>query len=81
MSLRPDCKADVRKQRYKVAVDIVEARRKREENMVEIRKSKREESLRKKRGGVASARDSEPSSGYDQKISLDEKVKFLIVTT
>jgi hypothetical protein len=39
----------VRKKAYKVAVDTDEARRKREDNMVEIRKNKREESLLKKR--------------------------------
>ncbi|RAL42074.1 hypothetical protein DM860_011857 [Cuscuta australis] len=49
MSLRPNAKADVRRSRYKVAVDADDGRRRREENMVEIRKSKREESLLKKR--------------------------------
>ncbi|KAI5064309.1 hypothetical protein GOP47_0020979 [Adiantum capillus-veneris] len=49
MSLRPNARTEVRKKAYKVAVDTDEARRKREENMVEIRKSKREESLLKKR--------------------------------
>ncbi|KAL3614390.1 hypothetical protein CASFOL_042464 [Castilleja foliolosa] len=49
MSLRPGTKADVRRSRYKVAVDADEGRRRREDNMVEIRKNKREESLLKKR--------------------------------
>ncbi|EPS69743.1 hypothetical protein M569_05021, partial [Genlisea aurea] len=49
MSLRPGTKVEVRRNRYKVAVDAEDGRRKREENMVEIRKSKREESLLKKR--------------------------------
>ncbi|KAJ7531343.1 hypothetical protein O6H91_14G055100 [Diphasiastrum complanatum] len=49
MSLRPNARTEVRKKSYKVAVDADEARRKREDNMVEIRKSKREESLLKKR--------------------------------
>jgi importin subunit alpha-1 len=81
MSLRPNSKADARKQRYKVAVDTEEAHRKREENMVEIRKSKREESLlKKRREAVASAPDSQSSTGYDQTISLDEKVSSHIVT-
>jgi len=57
-----------------VAVDSVEARSKREENMVEIQKSKREETLLEKR---REALNSQPSSGYDQRISLDEKVNFL----
>ncbi|KAL6532544.1 hypothetical protein OROGR_014514 [Orobanche gracilis] len=49
MSLRPGSRAEVRRSRYKVAVDADEGRRRREDNMVEIRKSKREESLLKKR--------------------------------
>ena len=57
-----------------MAVDSVEARSKREENMVEIQKSKREENLLEK---CREALNSQPSSGYDQRISLDEKVNFL----
>ncbi|KAK8623913.1 hypothetical protein V6N13_065273 [Hibiscus sabdariffa] len=49
MSLRPSSRTEVRRNRYKVAVDVEEGRRRREDNMVEIRKSKREESLQKKR--------------------------------
>ncbi|XP_059647100.1 importin subunit alpha-2-like [Cornus florida] len=49
MSLRPNARTEVRRNRYKVAVDAEEGRRRREDNMVEIRKSKREESLLKKR--------------------------------
>lgn len=40
---------DVRKKGYKLAVDADEARRKREDQLVKIRKNKREESLLKKR--------------------------------
>lgn len=49
MSLRPNARTEGRRNRYKVAVDADEGRRRREDNMVEIRKSKREESLQKKR--------------------------------
>lgn len=49
MSLRPNARTEVRRNRYKVTVDSDGARRRREDNMVEIRKSKREESLLKKR--------------------------------
>ncbi|CAN1281393.1 Importin subunit alpha-2 [Linum perenne] len=49
MSLRPTARTDIRRNRYKVAVDADEGRRRREDNMVEIRKNKREESLMKKR--------------------------------
>ncbi|KAH9730669.1 Importin subunit alpha-2 [Citrus sinensis] len=49
MSLRPNARTEVRRSKYKVAVDAEEGRRRREDNMVEIRKNKREESLLKKR--------------------------------
>lgn len=49
MSLRPNTRTDARRSRYKVAVDADDGRRRREENMVEIRKNKREENLLKKR--------------------------------
>ncbi|RRT82873.1 hypothetical protein B296_00007451 [Ensete ventricosum] len=45
----PRERVEVRRNRYKVAVDAEEGRRRREDNMVEIRKSRREESLQKKR--------------------------------
>eukprot|EP00253_Pinus_taeda_P004943 PITA_04943 len=73
MSERPNSKADSRKQRYKVGVDIGEARHKRQENIVDIRKSKRAENLlKKRREGVSSAANSQPSIGDDQITSLDE---------
>ncbi|CAM8997453.1 unnamed protein product [Rhodiola kirilowii] len=49
MSLRPSARTEVRRNRYKASVDAEEGRRRREDNMVEIRKNKREESLQKKR--------------------------------
>ncbi|XP_047975371.1 importin subunit alpha-1-like isoform X1 [Salvia hispanica] len=49
MSLRPSAKTEARRSRYKVAVDADEGRRRREDIMVEIRKTKREENLTKKR--------------------------------
>ncbi|XP_023545266.1 importin subunit alpha-4-like isoform X2 [Cucurbita pepo subsp. pepo] len=49
MSLRPTSRTDVRKKSYKTGVDADEARRRREDNLVEIRKNKREDSLLKKR--------------------------------
>ncbi|KAL3505666.1 hypothetical protein ACH5RR_031048 [Cinchona calisaya] len=49
MSLRPTERTEVRRNRYKVAVDAEEGRRRREDQMVEIRKNKREENLLKKR--------------------------------
>ncbi|MBA0863280.1 hypothetical protein Goshw_018957 [Gossypium schwendimanii] len=49
MSLTPNSRTEVRRNRNKVAVDAEEGRRRREDNMVEIRKNHREESLQKKR--------------------------------
>ncbi|XP_021686766.2 importin subunit alpha-4 [Hevea brasiliensis] len=49
MSLRPSSRTEARKKSYKSGVDGDEARRRREDNLVEIRKSKREDSLLKKR--------------------------------
>uniref|UniRef100_A0A7N0U9J2 Importin subunit alpha n=1 Tax=Kalanchoe fedtschenkoi TaxID=63787 RepID=A0A7N0U9J2_KALFE len=49
MSQRPNSRADGRKKSYKVGVDADEARRRREDNLVEIRKNKREDNLQKKR--------------------------------
>ncbi|CAI9119018.1 OLC1v1020667C1 [Oldenlandia corymbosa var. corymbosa] len=49
MSLRPSERTEARRNRYKVAVDADEGRRRREDQMVEIRKNRREENLLKKR--------------------------------
>ncbi|WVZ08652.1 hypothetical protein V8G54_021998 [Vigna mungo] len=51
MSYRPtaNTRTELRRNRYKVAVDADEGRRRREDTMVEIRKNRREESLQKKR--------------------------------
>ncbi|MQL89349.1 hypothetical protein Taro_021914 [Colocasia esculenta] len=61
MSLRPSARTEVRRNRYKVAVDAEEGRRRREDNMVEIRKSKREESLQKKRREGMQAQPLQPA--------------------
>ena len=75
------CNADPRKQLDKVTVDALEARRKPEENMVQIRKCRREEMLvKKRRNSVAAAPNNQPSGGFDQTISLDENVNSLTVT-
>ncbi|GAB2277398.1 hypothetical protein Dimus_012103 [Dionaea muscipula] len=49
MSLRPGARMETRRSQYKVSVDAEEGRRRREDNLVEIRKNRREESLQKKR--------------------------------
>lgn len=57
MSLRPDRDAR-RKAGFKKTIDIEDARRKREDNIVELRKSKRDENLQKKRMVFAAGHDS-----------------------
>jgi importin subunit alpha-6/7 len=70
MSLRPSERAEVRQNRYKVAVDAEEGRRRREDNMVEIRKSRREESLLKKRREGLQAQAPVPASGVEKKVRI-----------
>lgn len=73
MSLRPNSRTEARRSRYKVAVDAEEGRRRREDNMVEIRKNKREESLLKKRreGLLQAQQFSSTAAAVSQ---LDKKV-------
>ncbi|KAK9756887.1 hypothetical protein RND81_01G127400 [Saponaria officinalis] len=72
MSLRPNARTEARRNRYKVAVDAEEGRRRREDNMVEIRKNRREENLQKKRreGVLASLSFSaaQQTSAFDKKV-------------
>jgi importin subunit alpha-6/7 len=70
MSLRPSERAEVRQNRYKVAVDAEEGRRRREDNMVEIRKSRREESLLKKRREGLQPQVPVPASGGEKKVRI-----------
>ena len=76
MSLRPNARTEVRRSRYKVAVDADEGRRRREDNMVEIRKNKREESLLKKRREGLLAQP-QLSSSLTTSSALDNKKVFL----
>lgn len=78
MSLRPSTRTEVRRNRYKVAVDAEEGRRRREDNMVEIRKSKREESLQKKRREGLQAQQlsaSLQSSNVEKKVDHNRLIK------
>ncbi|KAI3460773.1 hypothetical protein Pfo_017436 [Paulownia fortunei] len=74
MSLRPSARTEVRRSRYKVAVDADEGRRRREDNMVEIRKNKREESLLKKRREGLQAQQFQSAVNVPQ---LDKKLESL----
>lgn len=58
MSARPTSRADQRKKGFKKGIDADDARRKREDNIVELRKSKRDENLQKKRMMFATGHDS-----------------------
>ncbi|CAN1281392.1 Importin subunit alpha-2 [Linum perenne] len=72
MSLRPTARTDIRRNRYKVAVDADEGRRRREDNMVEIRKNKREESLMKKRReGFQALSTSTLPGAMEKKVQLE----------
>ncbi|CAN8248073.1 unnamed protein product [Cochlearia groenlandica] len=81
MSLRPSAKTEVRRNRYKAAVDAEEGRRRREDHMVEIRKNKREENLQKKRReGISSSiaatgqTEPDPSSTKNLRENLPDMV-------
>ncbi|KAK7363519.1 hypothetical protein VNO77_05663 [Canavalia gladiata] len=76
MSLRPNARTEVRRNRYKVAVDADEGRRRREDNMVEIRKSKREESLLKKGREGLQAQQQQFSTPL-QTSTVDKKLESL----
>ncbi|ONK61621.1 uncharacterized protein A4U43_C08F31860 [Asparagus officinalis] len=73
MSLRASERTEVRRNRYKFAVDADEGRRRREDNMVEIRKSKREENLMKKR------REGMQSQAFSQVSAIEKKLESLAV--
>lgn len=77
MSLRPSARTEVRRNRYKVAVDAEEGRRRREDNMVEIRKNRREESLQKKRREVTAGQFAMPV----QSASAAEKKVYTFCNT
>ena len=54
--LRPSSRTEARKKSFKKSIDPEEARRKREEGMIQIRKDKREEAFLKKRRCVPCVR-------------------------
>lgn len=72
MSLNPlrDARSEARKKAFKKAVDGDEARRKREDQMLSIRKSTRDENLLKKRNiGLQSQLDQSKGPTVDKKVS------------
>ena len=83
MSLRPNSRTEVRKKSYKLGVDADEARRRREDNLVEIRKNKREDNLlKKRREGLVLQNQSQSQSqplNNDVPQNLDKKVSNLFL--
>ncbi|KAF2304748.1 hypothetical protein GH714_037816 [Hevea brasiliensis] len=79
MSLRPSARTEVRRNKYKVAVDAEEGRRRREDNMVEIRKNKREENLQKKRreGVQAQHQQQQLTFSFSNSATTDKKLESL----
>lgn len=75
MSYKPSAKTEVRRNRYKVSVDADEGRRRREDNMVEIRKNKREENLQKKRReGLTASMSSQLGQDFSSSLPTETRV-------
>ncbi len=70
-------RADRRKKGFKKGIDVEDARRKREDNIVELRKSKRDENLQKKRmvGGFAGDGFAMEESTRSNTAALQQKVR------
>ncbi|TQD91776.1 hypothetical protein C1H46_022618 [Malus baccata] len=77
MSLRPGTRTDVRKKSYKTGVDAEEARRRREDNLVEIRKNKREDSLLKKRREGLSQSQQQLLDGSQSTVVLEKRLESI----
>lgn len=76
MSYKPSAKTEVRRNRYKVSVDADEGRRRREDNMVEIRKNKREENLQKKRReGFTPSMASQLGQDFSSSLPTEKRVR------
>ncbi|KAM1406163.1 hypothetical protein ACFXTH_000860 [Malus domestica] len=73
LTLRPGTRTDVRKKSYKTGVDAEEARRRREDNLVEIRKNKREDSLLKKRREGLSQSQQQLLDGSQSTVVLEKR--------
>lgn len=82
MSLRPNERLQARMVQYKQVVSADDARRRREDNLVEIRKSKREESLlKKRREGSVGAAGAAPGQVPPGAMSLGPQVPTQLDTT
>lgn len=82
MSLRPGTRTEVRKKSYKIGVDADEARRRREDTMVEIRKNKREDNLlKKRREGLPLLAQQQLSDASPSPAAIEKKVTLCSVFT
>ncbi|GAA0139486.1 hypothetical protein LIER_01019 [Lithospermum erythrorhizon] len=80
MSLRSIERNNIRRRRYKVAMDANEGRQRREDNMIKIRKNGREKNLLVKRGD--NGRDSGDDGDGDSESSNQQfKIKDVIYYT
>jgi importin subunit alpha-1 len=80
MSLKPSDRLEARRSRYKASVDAEDGRRRREDNLVEIRKANRDANLQKKRrdgfpASAASAAVGAPQMGHSS--ALQQKLEGL----
>jgi importin subunit alpha-1 len=80
MSLKPSDRLEARRSRYKASVDAEDGRRRREDNLVEIRKANRDANLQKKRrdgfpASAASAAGGAPQMGHSS--ALQQKLEGL----
>ncbi|KAG8663569.1 importin subunit alpha [Manihot esculenta] len=80
MPLRPSARTEARRNKYKVAVDAEEGRRRREDNMVEIRKNKREENLQKKRREGLQSPQQQLTSSISSSATADLRLESLPAT-
>ncbi|THG15184.1 hypothetical protein TEA_009957 [Camellia sinensis var. sinensis] len=78
MSLRPNSRTEVRKKSYKTGVDGDEARRRREDNLVEIRKNKREDNLLKKRREGLLLQSQQLSDASQTPAAIEKRVILVI---
>ncbi|KAG9130648.1 hypothetical protein Leryth_011912 [Lithospermum erythrorhizon] len=80
MSLRPNSRTEVRKKSYKIGVDADEARRRREDNLIEIRKSKREDNLlKKRREGLVGIQNHHLNDGSQSQLGIEKKLESIPV--
>nr|GEW73051.1 importin subunit alpha-2-like [Tanacetum cinerariifolium]GFA93728.1 importin subunit alpha-2-like [Tanacetum cinerariifolium] len=79
MSLGTSTRTKVHKNRYKVAVDVDEGRRCREDNIVKIRNNKKGENLLKKRRAFSNSQSLNGGGVSAQPSTVKKKIGFIPV--